>query len=131
MQTNHLQNEPKEKVDIESCKRIVLLARYRVEEDDLHEAFILFQEALMLTNPSSCQEEEECTEATCRLRYNIFLEIGELLIRMGRLQKAELYVIEGTTFSYIASRMERDKSHVNGLLDLIRKRSTDKPILLP
>jgi hypothetical protein len=87
MLTNHQLIDSNEKANLESCKQIVLLARYRVEEDDLSEAMTLFQEALMLTNPTH-YHEEEYKEAICRLRCDIFLELGDLLIRMGRLQKA-------------------------------------------
>jgi hypothetical protein len=42
----------KEKVDLESCKRLMMLARYRLEENDLHEALTVLQEALMLADPT-------------------------------------------------------------------------------
>lgn len=53
MNVEQPQTGKKGKIEVESCRRLVSLAQYRISENDTHEALSVLHEAFMLANPTS------------------------------------------------------------------------------
>jgi|JI6StandDraft_1071083.scaffolds.fasta_scaffold04526_7 hypothetical protein len=73
-----------ERCSVESCKRLLQLADYRVAEDDIHEAVSVLNQAIV----SVKQAEQDSTEGRGELRalkIRIYRQLAELFRRMSRL----------------------------------------------
>lgn len=89
MNVEQPQTGKKGKIEVESCRRLVSLAQYRISENDTHEALSVLHEAFMLANPTSYSEEE--AESIRSLRCEICISLCEQLIKLGRLAKAQQF----------------------------------------
>lgn len=101
MTTKHSQG----KCELESCKRLLQLANYRLAEDDIHEAVSVLNQAIL----SVKQAESDLTQDAEELRsikITIYRQLAHLFKEMGRMELSSRYLKEGKTANNSAEQLD-------------------------
>ena len=84
----------KTKSGLESCRRMLLLADFRAQEGDLHEAISVLKEALVSVKQASI--EDSCLEGEAnQLKVRIFLQLATIYSNQNKAELAVKYAEEG------------------------------------